>query len=160
MPVKAEITASALLTLPFAILMLFLSYYYGQLAATDWGKLLQGFLTYPLWGAVQQIYLGPILTGLILASLGGNSKKSNWITLWVAIAAGFLFALSHAPNSALMSATFLMGICWSYLYQRYGSIIPLAVSHGVLGSLFRELAPYQLRMNGSVGLGHFDWLWF
>jgi hypothetical protein len=159
-PARIEVIASASLTVPVALLMLGLSWYYGQLAATDWARLFQGFLIYPLWGIVQQVYLGPILTGLVLACAGGNTDASRRKALVVAIAAGFLFSLAHAPNFALMAATFLIGICWSYLYQRYSSIIPLAISHGILGSLFRELAPSQLQMNGSVGLVHYDWLWF
>jgi hypothetical protein len=159
-PAKVEVWVSALLTLAVAALMLFLSFYYGQLATTDWSKLLQGFIIYPFWGIVQQVYLGPVITGLLLAIVGRNSEQSSLVTLGVAMVAGFLFSLVHAPNSALMMATFLMGSCWSYLYQRFGSIIPLAISHGLLGSLFRELAPLQLQMNGSVGLVHFDWLWF
>jgi len=159
-PTRPEIVASASVTAPIALIMLGLSFYAGQLGSTDWSRLLQGFLIYPLWGFVQQIYLGPILTGLLLACAGSNFRQLPRTALWVAIAAGFLFALAHAPNFALMSATFLIGIVWSYLYQRYGSIVPLAISHGILGSLFRELAPSQLQMNGSVGFVHYEWLWF
>ncbi len=159
-PSKAETLRVLFLTLPIAGLMIFLSIYYGRFSSTNWSKLLEGFLVYPFWGVVQQIYLGPILTGLILSSINANRKPSTRVAIFAAILAGFLFSLVHAPNFSLMSATFLIGACWSYLYQRYGSIIPLAISHGILGSLFRELAPLQLHMNGSVGLGHFDWLWF
>lgn len=159
-PTKAETLISVFLTLLIAGLMVFLSTYYGQFASTNWNKLVEGFLIYPFWGIIQQIYLGPILTGLILASISGNQECSTRVAIFVAIVVGFIFALAHAPNFSLMSATFVMGACWSYLYQRFGSIIPLAISHGILGSLFRELAPQQLRMNGSVGLSHFDWLWF
>jgi len=77
----------------------------------------------------------------------------------IALAAGFLFAIIHAPNFPLMVTTFLIGASWSYLFQRYGSVIPLALSHGILGSLFAELSPSFLRMNGVVGLHHFEWLW-
>jgi hypothetical protein len=159
-PTRPEIAASAAVTVPIAILMVWLSDYAGQLGSTDWSRLLQGFVIYPLWGIVQQIYLGPVLTGLLLASVGSGARQLRHTPLWVAVAAGFLFALAHAPNFALMSATFPIGIVWSTLYQRYGSIVPLAISHGILGSLFRELAPGQLQMNGSVGFVHYEWLWF
>lgn len=49
---------------------------------------------------------------------------------------GIVYSLVHLPDYATTSVTAVAGIVWSCLYFRYRRLLPLAVSHAVLGSTF------------------------
>jgi len=54
--------------------------------------------------------------------------------LWAAN--GLVYAATHFPNPALMLITAGAGAVWSYTYLRYRLLLPIAVSHAVLGATF------------------------
>ncbi len=52
------------------------------------------------------------------------------------VCTGIVFGLVHFPNLWVMLLTTGMGMFWTALYARYRVLIPLAVSHAVLGAVF------------------------
>ncbi len=146
-------------TLPVLFAVLLLRWIFGE-ATFSWSLLGRTLMAYIAWGAVQQFILCSILTGLILMALGENNSApgagKRWLAAW---AAGIYFALMHTPNLTLMLITLGLGPLWANIYIKHRTILPLALAHGVLGALFQLLAPSAVRINGSVGLAHFNWLW-
>lgn len=126
----------------------------------NWSLLWKTLITYSLWGLVQQLILCTILANLLLSILTDEpDSPSVYRRQVVALLAGAVFSILHAPNLTLMLATLCLGPLWANLFIKHRTIIPLALSHGLLGGLFQLLAPTALRINGSVGLAHFNWLW-
>ncbi|MFT5484787.1 MAG: membrane protease YdiL (CAAX protease family) [Halieaceae bacterium] len=122
--------------------------------------LARSLFAYPFWGLIQQLILGPVLAALIVRSLGNiQGANTSRHQLLAALSAGAIFALVHAPNFALMITTLWMGPIWAYIYLTYRTILPQALAHGVSGALFQVLAPHSLRINGTVGIEHFSWMW-
>ena len=49
---------------------------------------------------------------------------------------GFGYSLVHLPDYGTTAATAVSGVVWSYLYFRYRRLLPLALSHALLGCAF------------------------
>ncbi len=49
---------------------------------------------------------------------------------------GIGYALVHLPDLAVTVVTAVAGVCWTYLYERYRVLVPLALSHAILGAAF------------------------
>jgi membrane protease YdiL (CAAX protease family) len=80
---------------------------------------------YFAWALLQQYLFQFYLLGRLLVVL----PVAPAITL-----TGLAFASAHLPHLALAAATLVPGLVWTALYYRYRSLLPLAVSHAVLGS--------------------------
>lgn len=93
---------------------------------------------YLLWALVQQYLICVVVVDRLRASgLPGN---------WSVLVAAAVFSLLHAPNAALMLATFLGGLIWTALWLRERSLAAQAVSHAVAALLLTSsLPPYWLR---------------
>ncbi len=52
------------------------------------------------------------------------------------VCTGLAYALVHLPDLAVTAMTAVAGVCWTYLYDRYRVLVPLALSHALLGSAF------------------------
>jgi hypothetical protein len=65
------------------------------------------------------------------------------------------FALLHAPNSALMLATFVGGLCWCAIYLRYRALLPLAFSHAASALLLIGLLPTDILHSAEVSARFF-----
>jgi membrane protease YdiL (CAAX protease family) len=114
----------------------------------DIGSLAIHASRYTLWALLQQLILGPLLLARIHAL-----NPDPWRAIAVA---AMIFSAFHFPNFALMQVTLLAGLVWGWLYLRYRAVLPLAISHGILGSLFEHLLPEYLRWSGKVGIGYFQ----
>lgn len=111
-------------------------------------------VAYPLWALLQQFLMGPMLAATVSRLAGDRPEYRALCAVLVAL----VFALLHYPNTALMLLTLLSGTAWAWLYLRHRNIIPLALSHGVLGTLYFQLSPDLLPVDGNVGPAYFDWL--
>jgi membrane protease YdiL (CAAX protease family) len=49
---------------------------------------------------------------------------------------GIAYGMVHAPNWDVVLVTILGGIFWSYSYHRDRYVLPIAISHAVLGSTY------------------------
>ena len=100
-----------------------------------------------LWGGAQQWVLQTVVLR--------EAQRVSSRVVGIIIAAG-LFAAVHLPNPFLAPVTGGAALLWCWLYDRYPSIVPLALSHG-LGTLalryaFNEAITGRLRI-GAAYLG-------
>jgi membrane protease YdiL (CAAX protease family) len=91
---------------------------------TNWHFALAA-LTYPLWGLLQQYIFHFYFLGRLLQVV------SVRVAILVLACA---FAAVHFPRWPVMLATLLGGFVWSLCYFRSRRLLPLAVSHGLLGA--------------------------
>lgn len=76
---------------------------------------------------------------------------------YVAVYLGALgFALMHAPNAALMLATFAGGLCWCAIYLRYRALLPLALSHTASALSLVALLPPDILRSAEVSVRFFQ----
>jgi hypothetical protein len=97
-----------------------------------------------LWGGAQQWVLQTVV--LREAQRATSPRRGSLV-------AALLFGAIHLPNPFLAPVTAAAALVWCRLYDRYGNIIPLALSHG-LGTLavryaFDDAITGRLRIGAS-----------
>jgi hypothetical protein len=85
---------------------------------------------YFFWALIQQTIFQFYLLGRLLA-VAPKVPASSLIT-----ANGCAYGLVHLPDIRLTLVTMLAGIVWSYVYYRDRMLVPIAVSHAVLGTSY------------------------
>ena len=84
---------------------------------------IMGFLSYPIWGVLQQFFLQSIVY-LRLYQISGRKV--------VAVsAAGIIFAIIHTPNIGLMTVTLIFGIFAGIIFSRNRNIFTLGITQGI-----------------------------
>lgn len=106
-----------------------------------------GVVAYALWALLQQ-YLICVVFADRLYRLGLPAR-------WTVLAAAGVFALLHAPNAALMLATFCGGLIWTALWLRERSLIPLALSHATAALLLGSGLPPTVLRSAEVSLRYY-----
>jgi membrane protease YdiL (CAAX protease family) len=101
----------------------------------------------PAWALIQQYALQGFINrrAQILCGRGFGSI----------ILVGCVFALLHLPNPWLAVATFVGGLIWGGVYQRYPNLPALAVSHTLMSLLMVWALPPALLSNLRVGYRYF-----
>lgn len=88
-------------------------------------RLLGACLLYLPWALLQQFVFQFYLLGRLLALM----------PLWAAVGTtGVAFSLVHFPRAPVMAVTLVAGVVWACIYRRYRTLLPLAVSHALLGA--------------------------
>lgn len=82
------------------------------------------------WALLQQTLFQFYLLGRLRALLPFSSP------LQLSLINGVLYGLVHLPNWPVAAVTIAGGFFWSYSYHRDRYVLPIAVSHAVLGSTF------------------------
>ena len=109
---------------------------------------LRQVLRYFGWALLQQ-YLVCAIYAERWNIVTGNCYLAAWL--------GALgFALMHAPNAALMLATFAGGLCWCAIYLRYRALLPLALSHTVCALSLVVLLPVDVLRSAEVSVRFFQ----
>ena len=67
------------------------------------------------------------------------------------LAAALIFAALHLPNPFLTAVTFAGALAWCWIYSRYASILPLALSHALL--TIAILHAFDDRITGGLRVG-------
>ncbi|MDX1486951.1 MAG: CPBP family glutamic-type intramembrane protease [Acidiferrobacterales bacterium] len=96
----------------------------------SFGNLLLAFCLYFPWALLQQSIFMIYLLGRLRTALPSLSPP---------LLAGFngaAYGLVHLPDKVLVLVTIIAGTVWSYAYLRDRQLLPLALSHAVLGSTF------------------------
>lgn len=101
------------------------------------------FLRYPLWSLVQQWLLMAVIVPRLHAFIAPRAP--------LALAAGLVFGMMHAPNFTLMLATAGGGTAWAWLGLRHRALLPLVASHAVLGLCLLWLVPASLLRSAEIG---------
>ena len=94
------------------------------------------------WGLAQQWVLQTVL---LAEAQRWTSRRAG---IWIAAA---IFGAIHLPNPFLSAVTFVGGVLWCRIYDRYPNILPLAMSHG-LGTL-AILYAFDSGITGRLRIG-------
>lgn len=84
---------------------------------------------YVPWALAQQTLFQFYLLGRLTVLCPGRPALAVVVT-------GIAYSLVHLPDYATTAVTAAAGVVWSLLYFRYRLLLPLALSHVVLGSTF------------------------
>lgn len=93
-------------------------------------NLLLAFCLYFPWALLQQSIFMIYLLGRLRTALPSVSPPL------LAALNGSAYGLVHLPDKVLAMVTVIAGTVWSYAYLREQQLLPLALSHAVLGSTF------------------------
>lgn len=104
------------------------------------------YLGYALWAGFQQILLQNFFFARLLRLIR-NPRIA-------ALAAATIFSLAHLPSPILTVATFVWGLIACLLFLRYRNLIPLALTHALLGITIAITVPGPIIRNMRVGLGY------
>lgn len=121
------------IVVPFALASVALFFIVGAIQGTlnpTW-HILPLFITYPIWGTIQQFLIIGLVAGN-LNELGG----SRWNRAAILIATASLFAGVHYPDRWLIIGTFILALYYGYVYLRARNVYVLGIMHGWLGALF------------------------
>ncbi len=108
-------------------------------------QLLSDIPQYLLWAWVQQLLIGPWVSGYLFRQLNVSKGSVAWI---VAV----LFSGIHAPNHVLMVATLLGGFAWSYAWLKYQNMYANAFSHALLALVFYQVMPDAWLGSARIGV--------
>jgi hypothetical protein len=87
-------------------------------------------ILYLPWALLQQTLFQFFLLGRLRALL-------PWASPWtLSLINGLFYGLVHLPDPAVTGATIVGGVLWSYSYHRDRFVLPIAISHAVLGATF------------------------
>jgi membrane protease YdiL (CAAX protease family) len=120
----------AVLTLPVALLLLACGLYLYGPSVLRLGVLFT-FAFYLPWALLQQTLFQFYLLGRLRVLFPLASP------LLLSVVDGLLYGMTHFPSGWLLAGlTVACGIVWSYCYHRDRVLLPVAVSHAVLGTAF------------------------
>lgn len=85
------------------------------------------FALYLPWALLQQTLFQFYLLGRLL---------TLFRTPVSVVATGMAYSLVHLPDMGITLAAAAAGIFWTFLYSRYRILLPLGLSHALLGSTF------------------------
>jgi hypothetical protein len=105
---------------------------------------------YIVWAAVQQIILQWFFLSRSLRLLPDATSA-------VALTAG-LFAVAHLPNPVLTIITLIFGTASCFLFIRYHNLVPLALSHAILGICVGITIPGSVDHNMRVGISYLTYV--
>jgi membrane protease YdiL (CAAX protease family) len=139
---RRSLQASLIATLPVGLLFLAIGAVIGTIH--DRRDFLGSLAALFVWGGAQQWVLQTVVLR--------EGQRATSPTAGVYIAA-LLFAIVHLPNPFLAAVTGVAAIVWCHIYNRYPTILPLALSHA-LGTLailyaFDETITGRLRIGMS-----------
>jgi membrane protease YdiL (CAAX protease family) len=139
--------ATKILILPVFILALVIITIGSNLGSINIkSKMLWQFLGIPFWGLAQQYLLQSVINRRLQMVFG-----KGWISVSLT---AIIFAMVHLPNPMLSIATLIAGFVWAYSFQKAPNLYPIAISHGILSTLFANFTPKWLLPNMVVGYNY------
>ena len=135
--------AMAVMTIPIVIVFFGWSVWIGH--EVSYRNLLLAFGLYIPWALLQQTIFQFYLLGRLRALLPFVSP------ILLALVAGTAYGLVHLPDWRVTLVTILAGVAWSYFYLRDRHILPIAMSHAILGSTFYYFVIGRDLIDGHLG---------
>ena len=108
------------------------------------------FGKYFAWSLFQEFGIQSFFTNRIF-QVFKDPKKSSWLS-------AAIFATFHIPNPVLMPLTFAGGIILSRVFIQNRNLVPLALSHAIIGSLASVTIPLAWHHGLRVGPGYYWWM--
>jgi hypothetical protein len=93
-------------------------------------RILVVFACYLLWALIQQTLFQFYLLGRLLALFPRTRP------IFAIIITGISISLVHFPDVYTALACVFAGCAWAFVYYRYRLLLPIAVSHALLGTAF------------------------
>ncbi len=100
----------------------------------------------PIWALFQQ-YITQSFINRRLQAIFGPGHKSTILTATI-------FSIVHLPNPTLTLATAIAGYFWARAFQRAPNLYAIAISHGLLSTLFANAMPKWILPNMVVGYNY------
>jgi len=100
---------------------------------------------YFLWALMQEFILQSFFFTRCEELFG--SRNAVWV-------AATLFAAAHLPSPILTTFTFIAALFFCSIFERYRSIYPIAIVHGLLGLTVAVTMPDSLLHHMRVGIGY------
>ena len=113
-------------------------------------QFLRRYGPYVIWAAVQQIILQWFFLSRCLRLLPDATSAA-------AFTAG-LFAVAHLPNPLLTVITLVFGLASCLFFLHYRNLVPLAISHAILGICIGITVPAAIDHNMRVGIGYLTYV--
>jgi membrane protease YdiL (CAAX protease family) len=110
-----------------------------------WGSW-KGPVGYFIWAVVQQFLLQSFFF-IRLESIFGAGKPAVGAT-------AILFTVAHIPNPVLTAVTLGAGLATCEAFRRWRAILPLGLSHAMIGLALAVSIPDHLMHHMKVGLGY------
>ncbi|MBN2274863.1 MAG: CPBP family intramembrane metalloprotease [Bacteroidales bacterium] len=83
------------------------------------------FLSYPVWGVMQQFMMLGLLAGNLI-----SIKKTKLKSVQVIFITSLIFSIVHYPDLSLMMFTFLMQLVFTAVYLKWRNLWALGLAHG------------------------------
>lgn len=115
-------------------------------------------LVLPVWAITQQYVLQAFIYRRMRVVFSVDAAEPDQVqrrTKLAILATAVVFALTHAPNLALMLLTLVGALLWSWVYERAPNLWALGLSHAVISLLLMTSLPPWLLPSMSVGYKHF-----
>lgn len=113
-------------------------------------KVLFGLLGYPLWALAQEYALLSFAANRLEDAFGSRPGVIVFLN-------AVLFSAIHAPNPMLMTACFLSGVLFTWIFLRSRQVVPLALAHALGGFLLSWI--YSQQYNAMmVGPAYWKWM--
>lgn len=109
-------------------------------------KMLGQLLGIPFWGLLQQYLLQSFINRRLQMVFG-----AGWLSISLT---AMIFSIVHLPNLVLATGTLIAGFIWAYSFQQAPNLYPIALTHGVLSTLFANFVPKWLLPNMVVGYNY------
>jgi membrane protease YdiL (CAAX protease family) len=100
---------------------------------------------YAIWAVVQEFILQSFFYVRLKSVLGHRRA---------ALVAALLFAVVHIPSPALTILSFLGGLLFCELFNRYKNLVPIGLVHALLGLTIAASLPDSLLHHMRVGIGY------
>ncbi len=115
-------------------------------------QLLARGAVYFAWCCVQQTVYQNLIYRRIRDSAAHDEApaKPPWLL------AGMIFGIVHWPNPVLVPATAFWGAISSYLFERWPSVIALALVQFLFAALLYELTPWDWHHGFRIGPGYYS----
>jgi len=126
--------------LPVMVPLLFLLLQRPNFTTWNWKF---SFFGYPFWSFAQEYVVLGFMANRFEDGLPSHRRLIPWIN-------GFLFSIAHLPNPILMTATFISGTLFTYLFFKKRNLLAYALLHALFGILITMAFGH---IHGSMSVG-------
>ena len=133
----------------FTIICLIIVGSWGLMAGSlGWNKgAIMKFFEYFFWAAFQQFFFLSFFTTRLKDLLRTRHQ--------VALVSALLFSTIHAPNLFLITATFISGYFWAFVFYRYPNLLLTALSHAILAVALLRGLPEVINHGMRIGPNYY-----